>query len=104
MVGETPATVLEGLMWLRWASSGYRKKRSFDDVLLRPDRENRVVPQGDWMPREDQESVLWDMIRPVGPDRKPEWAGFLEGGMVHCVTHVEANNAVPRALRAALIH
>ena len=36
--GQTLLAVLEALVGLNWTTSGYRRTRSFDDVLLQRDR------------------------------------------------------------------
>ena len=62
---ETLPVVLEPYEWLSWATSGYKRNRMSDAVLLRLDVGNREVPPGRWVAREDHKRVL----------RAVTWAG-----------------------------
>ena len=93
--------------WLSWANKGTTRglrNRPFDAVLLRRDGGNREVPPGGWAAPEDQERVLRSVVWAAWPDRGPTWPAFLEGGAVLCITGVDANNWLTRALRSALPH
>ena len=56
------------------------------------------------MAREDHDRVLRALTRAGWPDQEPTLPAFLEGGAPLCVTDVDANNWLPRALRTALTH
>ena len=55
---EGLAAVLQALGWLNWATSEYRRTRSFEDVLLRCDGGKQEMPARGWMAQEDHERVL----------------------------------------------
>ena len=51
--GETLPMVLEVYGWLNWASSGHKRNRPFDAMLLRRDGGNHGVPPEGWVMQED---------------------------------------------------
>ena len=104
---EALPLVVEVYEWLSWACSGTTRgmrNRPFDAVLLWRDGGNREVPPGGRAAQEDHERILRTVIRAAWPDRALTWPAFLEGGAVLRITHADANNWLPRALRNALTH
>ena len=66
-------------------------------------REPGGTPEG-WATPEDNERVLWSVIRAAWPDREPTWLAFLEGGFLLRITDADTNKWLPRALRNALTY
>ena len=102
--GECFPVVREVYGWLNWATSGYKRNRSYDAVPLRRNGGNPEEPPVGWVARDNHQSILLALIWAGWPDRKLERPPFLEGGALLRVTDSEGNVWLPRALRAALIH
>ena len=105
--GEALSLVMEVYGWLSlatWGTTRALRNRPFDAVLLWNDGGNQEVPPGGWVPREDHEKILRAVIRAGWPDQEPTWPAFLEGGTVHRVTDLDANNWLSQALRTALTY
>ena len=103
-VGRDPV-VLEVLGRLNWVTSGYKRNRPFNVVLLEWDEGNEEVTPAGWVAQKQHERVLCTVIQAgtSGPGAG-QWPAFLEGDSVLRVRGAEANVWLLRALRAALIH
>ena len=82
LADETVPVVREALGWLNWATSGYCRTRSFNDVLIWRDGGNQEVPLRGWIAQKVKERILWDIIRTGLPKREPRSPAFLGGGAV----------------------